>query len=176
MYTSTYTGEGGINPNGAGFGNYGFIIFFIIILWFFFGMNKEDYCSKDLRVDQVAETARLEYNNLAEQRSAKEQIMAQASAIRNEQMAETMFDLKLNAQTQELKNGQLMIAKDAKIDSLTSELLHQRELFGIKSELAEISCKMLPKPPVYGQGFVTTGTPLPANAGYGFGGGFNCPC
>lgn len=163
MFTSTYTGEG----TGTGmFGSWGFIIFLLFILWFFFGMNKESYCNQDARADRIAETAKIEYNNLLETRNAKEAIMAQASAIRNEQQAEAIFDLKLDAQTKELRNGQIVIAKDAKIEALQAELSRKDDLCEIKATLAQLMYNMPVRPPYYAQGFINCGQSIPTNGFY----------
>lgn len=165
MFTSTYTGEGMANGYGVGGGNYGFIIFILFILWIFFGMGKEGYCNQDMRNDNTRNTAEIEYRNLEEQRNAKEAIMGQASAIRNEQLASEMFDLKLSAQTKELQNGQLLIAKDGEIQRLHLAMADQERYCALNQKIDSIACRMLKSPEIFGTGYVTTGTPIPAPIG-----------
>ncbi len=174
MFTSMYTGEGSLGNASGGCASYGFIIFFLFVLWFFVGMNKEDYCNQDARADRIKETAEIEYKNIEEQRSAKEAIMNQASAIRNEQLAAETFDLKLEARTKELQNGQLLIAKDSKIEALQNELSRKDELSDIKTSIAQLACNIPQRPPYYAQGFVTTGQPIPVNNGFCYNGGCGC--
>ena len=158
MFTSTYTGEGA-GAGGGMFGSWGFIIFFLFILWFFFGMNKEDYCNKDLRSDNITATAEARYNNLVETRNAKEAIMAQASQIRNEQQAETIFDLKIENTT--LKQNNVFLEKFNQMEKMYAECC-----FGLNRRLDSIECNIPHRPPYYAQGFVTTGQPIPSNNGF----------
>ena len=158
MFTSTYTGEGA-GVGGGMFGSWGFIIFFLFILWFFFGMNKEDYCNQDARADRIREKAEIEYKQLEETRNSKEAIMAQASAIRNEQQAETIFDLKIENTT--LKQNNVLLEKFAQLEKQYAGCCCE-----LNRRLDSIECNMLPKPKVFGQGYVTTGTPIPANSGF----------
>lgn len=166
MHTSTYTGEGSM---GTGFGGWGFVVFFLFILWIFFDRNKEDYCNQDMRADSLRSTAEIEYRNLEEQRNAKEAIMTQASAIRNEQLAAELFDLKLNGQTTTILNNQTINAKDGEIDRLKLALVEQERYCALNSKIDSLACSIPQRPPYYAQGFVTTGQPIPVpvNACYG---------
>lgn len=159
MYRTLYEGEGMMGSTGAGtgtFGSWGFIIFFLFILWLFFGMNKEDYCNQDARADRIAETAKIEYNNLLGQRNAKEAIMSQASLIRNEQQAETIFDLKIENNT--LKQNNVLLEKFNAIEQSIAECC-----CGLNRRLDSVECSIPQRPPFYAQGFVTTGQPIPNN-------------
>lgn len=154
MSTQFYANE--VTGAGTGmFGSWGFIIFFLFILWFLFDKNKEGYCNQDARADRIRDTAEIEYRNLEEQRSAKEQIMAQASAIRNEQQAETMFDLKIENTT--LKQNNVMLEKFAEL----------------KAEMAACCCNFNRRldqvpmaPPVWAQSYAPAGQPIPDHGGF----------
>ncbi len=158
MFTSTYTGEG-VGVGSGAFGSWGFIIFFLFILWFFFGMNKEGYCNQDARADRIKEVGEIEYKQLEETRNSKEAIMSQASLIRNEQQAETIFDLKI--ENSNLKQNNVIIEKFNQMEKMYAECC-----CGLNRRLDAIECNMLPKPQVFGQGYVTTATSIPPNNGF----------
>lgn len=152
----------GVGAGVGGFGSWGFIIFFLIILWAFFRRDEDGCDNKDLRYESFKNQAEIEYNSLLETRNAKEAIMAQASAIRNEQQAETIFDLKIENNT--LKQNNALLGAVSGIEKQISDCC-----CGLNRRLDTLECSIPQRPPVYAQGYVPNGIGFPAPVGYGCG-------
>lgn len=86
---------------------------------------------------------------------------AQASRIYEAQQAEKLFDLKLTAQTTALLNGQEKLALKAENDALKNVIYTNDKFAHVNHRLDEISCRMLPKPELFGVATTCSGQTIP---------------
>lgn len=144
----------------GGFGSWGFILFFLFILWAFFNKDKDGQPSNaDLALQGIRSSAEIQYNGEVNAREAKEQIMNQAYLIQQAGMQETIFDLKM--ENTSLKNN---IFTKEQTDAIMNKL--QECCCQLGNRLNVLECNIPQRPPVYAAGYVADGFPIPPRNGF----------
>ena len=90
---------------------------------------------------------------------------AQASRIYEAQQAEKLFDLKLDAQTTAILNGQTLIAKDSEIALLKKTIVDNEKYCALNAKIDALSCALPKRPPYFARGYVPDGTCIPPICG-----------
>ncbi len=158
------------------------ILFIIVIIWLIFGGGlfgnryNEAGCNRvsncEVEKQGIIDTARTQYlieqttNRTIEANNANTQRLYDQSSRQYEAgLQERIFDLKLDAQSRAILDGQEKNALNLEVATLKRDLVSQAETAAIKAELNAIRCEMLKEPRLYGQAYVCSGSPV---------GGFGC--
>ncbi len=165
--------------NTNGFGSILWFVIIILVVYFFFGgalgnrgLGHECGCVSNCEVQkqEIIDNARNLYaieqsgNRVIEANNINTQRLYDQSARQYEAgLQEKLFDLKLNAQTTAILNGQELVAKDNKIALLENTIREDSKYNALVAQIGEIRCNMLPKPELYGQAFYCNGCPIPCS-------------
>lgn len=156
-----------------------FVIIFVVIYAMFGGNlggrglnNHECGCVSNCEVQkqEIIDNARNLYaiettgNRTIEANNLNTQRLYDQSARQYEAgLQEKIFDLKINAQTTTILNGQEMIAKDGRIDLLEKTIRDNEKFNVLMSEVSALRCAIPARPPYYAQGYVPTGCEIPCS-------------
>lgn len=158
------------------------VLFIIIVIWAIFGGGfgagrdgHGDYPrATETYSKQVCDA---EKQAMIDNHNTQALIQSEAAATRSQatnlyiqDQAEKMFDLKMDAQTQLILQGQTLAAKDAEIAVLKERGYTDARFNALERGQERISCETPKRPEYYAQGFINCGQPIPAGTGYGFGG------
>ena len=158
------------------------VLFIIIIIWAIFGGGLfggnarayDDGCNRvsncEVEKQGIIDSAKTQYlvetstNRTIEANNNNTQRLYDQSSRQYEAgLQERIFDLKLDAQTRYILDGQEKNALNLEIATLKRDLVSQAETNAIKTELNEIKCKMLKEPRLYGQAYACSGIPVGVN-------------
>ncbi len=156
--------------------NYGVWIFLLLLFFIFTGGNflgnRSNGCDVtsncDIEKSVITNTARVQYGDEVNANRVIEagnintrDIMAQSSRQYEAGLQEKIFDLKIDAQTRAILQGQEMLAKDGEIAALKSQIYTDNKFAVVNAELRDIKCSQPIRPPYYAQGYVPTGCEIP---------------